>query len=195
MVVAHRRVVEPSQITKINGIRVTGIHRTLIDLGDVVPDDVVEDALDRALERKLTSTDWLLKQIESLGTRGRKGAGVLHSIIESGHERSSWLERRFLRLLDRHSLGGFIREFAVGPYFIDFAWPEVLLGVEVHGAKWHRNRKRWTRDLSRHNDLTTQGWTVLHFTWRDVRERPDAVVKEIRTTHARLSLRLDLNAR
>jgi len=193
-VIWHRSELKPADRTTLRAIPVTGIHRTLIDLGDVVADEVVEDALDRALERRLTSTDWLRTMIDKSGTRGRKGAAVLRSILDEGHEKASWLERRFVRLLGSSSIPSYFREFEVAGYFVDFAWPEVMLGVEVHGAKWHRKRKRWAKDLARHNDLTVVGWTILHFTWDEIKQRPSDVTAEILATYERLALRLGLTA-
>lgn len=194
-VVWHRMEPARNETTTLDGIPCTSIHRTLLDLGDVVTKDVVEDALDRALEKRLTSADWLLSMIDANGTRGRKGASVLRSTLEGGHEKASWLERRLVRLLDGSSLPRYFREHGIGPYFVDFAWPEVKLAVEVHGAKWHRNRKRWTKDLTRHNVLTPLGWTVLHLTWDDIAGGAGRVVAEIAATYERLTLRLGDNAR
>jgi very-short-patch-repair endonuclease len=100
-----------------------------------------------------------------------------------------------IRGLERSRLPRPFREFKAGGYFIDFAWPDVLLGVEVHGAKWHRRRARWAEDLSRHNELTAAGWTILHFTWEEIRDSSARVVAEIEATFERLSLRLGLNIR
>ena len=88
----------------------------------------------------------------------------------------SWLERRFIRLLTDSDLKGFVREHPVNTYFIDFAWPEIRLGIEVHGARWHK--RRWQADLARHNDLTVAGWTMLHFTWDRIRDEPQVVLNE-----------------
>ena len=191
----HRGVLSADETTTVDGVPVTSVHRTLIDLGDVADRQLVEDALDRALDRHLTSPDWLQGQIERLGTKGRKGAGMLRSILTSGHERSSWLERRLARVLETAPLPPYFRELSVGNYFLDFAWPEVMLAVEVHGEKWHNRRTRWAKDLARHNELTALGWTLLHFTWDEIRNEPRAVVREIRETYERLALRLDVTAR
>jgi len=190
-VVVHRGCVPRHQRTNVRGIPVTGVHRTLIDLGDVAGENEVEDALDSALRRRMTSIEWLLKEIEDVGLRGRRGPGTLHRLLnEPGAKPPSWLERRFLRLLKKEKLGGYVREHPVGPYQIDFAWLDVKLGIEVHGEKWHRRRRRWSRDLARHNWLTAQGWTMLHFDWDQIDTDAIGVVEEIRQTRARLGLSL-----
>lgn len=186
-ITSHRKTVEKGDLTQVSGIAATSPHRTLIDLGDVVAADVVEDALDRALERRITSAAWLERELERIGTRGKKGAATLRSLLSAGDEKPpTWLERRFLRLLKRADLPGFVREHPSDRYRIDFAWPEVLLGVEVHGAKWHKKRLRWAKDLERHNCLTAMGWTLLHFTWEQIGSNPGEVISEIVMTYRRL---------
>jgi very-short-patch-repair endonuclease len=192
-VVAHRITdLARSDRARISGIPVTSVHRTLIDLGDVATPEQVEDALDDAVRRGMTSADWLRKQLQRIGTNGRKGATVLRELI-SDDERPSWLERRFIRLLGTTEMQPFRREYEVlSRYFIDFAWPEALLGVEVHGEKYHR--KRWLRDWRRHNEITSSGWTILHFTWPEIRDEPERVIAEIVSTYRRL-VGLDISSR
>ncbi len=188
----HRRELGACDVTAIDGIRVTSIHRTLIDLGDVVDQSVVEDAVDSALSRKLTSAEWLQRQLERIGTNGRMGARLLADILNEGDARpASWLERRFIRLLGDATLPAYRREWPVLEYRLDFAWPEVTLAVEVHGEKWHRKRLRWAKDLERHNRLTALGWTVLHYTWDEIKNNPDRVIHEIVSTYVALTRRLD----
>ena len=187
-VTMHKKHLGNGDFTYRRGIRVTSPHRTLMDLGDVADRDVVEDALDRALELGITSGEWLQQELNRTGTKGKKGAAILRAILDDGVDERppSWLERRFIRLLDGSPVENYRREFPVDRYRIDFAWDEVLLGVEVHGSKWHRKRRRWSSDLSRHNALTALGWTILHFTWEDIRTRPDEVISEIVGTFRRL---------
>lgn len=188
----HQVLVPKAHRTRIRGIPVTSVHRTLIDLGDVTSETVVEDALDCALRKRMTSVEWLLKEIGQIGTRGRKGATMLKCLLTGGSPPPSWLERRFIRLLAREKLSGYVREHACGPFSIDFAWVDVKLGVEVHGEKWHRRRVRWSADLARHNWLTGQGWTMLHFDWSQIDTAPRAVVDEICRSRARLEQRFDI---
>ena len=47
-------------------------------------------------------------------------------------------------------------------------------------------RERFQRDRTRQNRLVAAGWTVLRFTWNDLRDRPNGVIAEIRAVIARL---------
>ena len=62
---------------------------------------------------------------------------------------------------------------------IDFAYPTLMIGIEVLGWRFHQGKTVWERDLARHNRLTTAGWTLLYFTWGDVIERPEWVAGEV----------------
>jgi very-short-patch-repair endonuclease len=67
-----------------------------------------------------------------------------------------------------------------GRYFIDFAYPEVRLGIEAEGYSAHGGRVRWQDDLERRNVLTALGWRILHFTWQQIMHRPHEVIRTIR---------------
>ncbi len=50
----------------------------------------------------------------------------------------------------------------------DFAWPSVLLAVEIHGGGWvrgrHHREKGMSEDSRKHTEATLAGWTVASFT-------------------------------
>lgn len=56
-----------------------------------------------------------------------------------------------------------IRERSVFPYFIDFAFENQKLAVEIDGSQ-HNNIDRKESDLKKDNLLNSLGWTVLRFT-------------------------------
>ena len=148
-VIWHKGSLRACDITTIDRIPVTGIHRTLLDLGTVVGREALEDAVDDAIGRKLTSAQWLEKEIARVGAQGRKGPSALAAVLAAGDDRPpSWLERRFIRLLATATLPTYQREYPTLGYRLDFAWPHALLAVEVHGDKWHRKRLRWAKDSS-----------------------------------------------
>ena len=55
-------------------------------------------------------------------------------------------------------------QFPVGPYRIDFAFPEAKVAVEVDGSRWHRDKER---DASRDRELESLGWKVIRITGSD----------------------------
>jgi hypothetical protein len=63
---------------------------------------------------------------------------------------------------------------------VDFAWPDVWLVVEIDGFAWHSSESAFQSDRDRQNELELVGWTVLRFTAKDVRDRPDKVTETVR---------------
>ena len=61
------------------------------------------------------------------------------------------------------------------PYAIDFAYPNIGIGVEVDGNIWHEREDFKQRDLQRDQKLANVGWRVLRFTEDAVNENMDAV--------------------
>lgn len=64
------------------------------------------------------------------------------------------------------------REFhfdATRKWRIDFAWPERKLAVEIESSV-HRIKGRFARDMEKYNELQRQGWMLLRFTAKMVKD-------------------------
>ena len=62
----------------------------------------------------------------------------------------------------------------------DLVFDAARLVVELDGWAYHTDPDRFQRDRARQNRIVAAGWRVLRFTWRDLTERPAAVVAAIR---------------
>jgi len=98
--VVHRPLALPrADVTVVDAIPVTTPGRTLVDLAGCVNADVLEEALDDALRRRLVSLARMRWQLRESG--GRRGIGVLAKMVcacDGGVPESS-LETRLLRAL------------------------------------------------------------------------------------------------
>jgi hypothetical protein len=63
----------------------------------------------------------------------------------------------------------------------DFMWPDYKLIVETDGWETHGPRAARQRDLKRDRRLVADGWRVIRFTWADVTDDPDEVVRTLRS--------------
>lgn len=67
----------------------------------------------------------------------------------------------------------------------DFAWPAVMVAVEIEGGTWGRRRGRHTTgsghqaDCEKYNAAAIDGWCVLRFTSKDLQSRPAQVIDEV----------------
>ena len=170
------------------GIPVTTLERTLIDIGSVVPEETVARALDDCLRRRATTLEVLGWTLDRLGGHGRRGAGVLRDLLQarSRDDRvvESELEARLWNLLRRAGLPLPRKQHELRDgertVRLDFAYPEQKLALETDGYRYHSLRPDWERDLTRRNWLTQRGWKVLHFTWETLRRSPAKVVADVR---------------
>jgi very-short-patch-repair endonuclease len=173
--------------TIVDTIPTTTVTRTLIDLAAVLPIRIVEEALDDALRRNLTSLSRLRSRTAALGKKGRPGVkafrSLLHTRMADQAHPQSVLETRVLRAIRgarfpqpvcQHPIRRDGRVIAV----VDFAYPSRKLAIEVDGYRWHSSRSRWDRDLIRRNLLVELGWRVIHVT-STAMDDPDRVVRMI----------------
>jgi very-short-patch-repair endonuclease len=61
----------------------------------------------------------------------------------------------------------------------DAWWPEAGLVAEVDSREWHLSPADWAKTMRRHNELTSFGLQVLHFTPGQIRHEPRSVVTAI----------------
>jgi very-short-patch-repair endonuclease len=171
---------------------VTSVARTLVDLGAVCSRWRVELALDDALRKKLVTPKQLVVLKGWHGGRGRPGSATLGRLLDERpsdvRPLGSPLERDFVRILRSGGLPHPVRQHSVQLrneeiVYLDFAYPEYLVGVEADGYRWHAGRRSWQADLDRQNRLAEVGWLLLRFTSDDLR-RPQWIVEKIARTLA-----------
>lgn len=194
--IIHRiRDLHPRLSVVREGMHVTDPVRTVIDLGLVLPQRSVRDALSRGLTTKLFDVAEVERLRDALGRPGRTGTGMLDAIIQdrllTARTEESLLEARFVDLARRHDLAvpAFQHEVWHSGRFVarvDAAYPNILLAIEVDGFSAHSSPEAFQRDRARQNYLVSLGWTVLRFTWHDVVHEPATVAGTIRNTVNRL---------
>lgn len=182
---ARRARLPENLITKVGPIPVTDAARTLLDLCGDVRARKVEDALDDALRRGLTSLPRLKWMLRTVG-KGKKGSATLRKLVmervDTGPIPESVLETRLWRPLTKLGVPPPIRQHPIdgGRYRIDFAFPHAMVAVEAQSFTWHSSRTSWERDIHKSNALTTLGWTVIYVTWSDLRDNLDDTVARLR---------------
>ena len=168
----------------IHSIPVTSAARTLIDLAATVSPMRLQHALDSALRRRLTTPDRIDLRLHNLNRRGRRGAGTLHEMVDEARRKPaphSGLERTFLWLLESAGYPEPNRQFPVDvgwerPVHIDFAYPDMRIGIETDGYEPHAARAQWELDRRRDAALALLGWLVIRFSRDDILRRRDYVL-------------------
>jgi hypothetical protein len=167
------------------GIPITSVPRTLLDLAATVKPDRLERALAKAEHLELYDhraiTDLLARANGHRGTPRLTEATTLEPKLT----RSEW-EVRLLKLVRDAALPEPLVNLPFdapdyGECKPDFHWPAQSLIVETDGWRTHRTRAAFERDRAKDAALTAAGYRVVRFTWRT----PDATI--LRRLHALLS--------
>ncbi len=174
-----------------DGVAVTVPARTVVDCLRLARPPLRESMLDTALLRRWTSVDDVAEVVDALGSRpGTASVRRLLSGVEAGAR--SRAERLAMTVLRRTGLRGWVWNHAValpggGTALLDAALPQHRIAVEIDGRAFHVDTEAFQRDRTRQNALVALGWTVLRFTWWDLRNRPDYVVATVLAAVARAS--------
>ncbi|MGH2710997.1 MAG: type IV toxin-antitoxin system AbiEi family antitoxin domain-containing protein [Actinomycetota bacterium] len=187
-IVHRRKPGDQARVARVNGIPTTAMERTLLDIAAVVPAEHAGLALDKALRRGNATLREMRSFLESLGPKGRPGSRVLRELIAARDGRDaqteSELESKLLHLLRRRRVPMPVPQFRVmdGDLVVgrlDFAYPDHRIAIETDGYRWHGGPERWKKDMRRENRLKLLGWTLLHFSWEDVHDRPELVASQV----------------
>ena len=178
----------PPHVVMVRGIPVTAAARTLLDIASIVPEEVLENALEEALRRGLVSMARLEWQLRTEGRRGREGVAAVRELLRKRGAQSapteSTLETRVARWFRSTRLPAPVRQHRVladGRFIarIDFAYPDARIAIEVMSYRWHSGRRAWMRDGERHRVLKDLGWRVVEITDEDISTRGSQLETEI----------------
>ena len=161
------------------GIPITSPPRTLVDLAAVMSAEALARACHEAGVRSGTKP----RHVEEVLKRkpNAKGAGKLRAII-SGEQKVtlSKLERRFLQRLREACLPLPQTNVVAGTKRVDCRWPDHRLTVELNSFTFHNSRLSWEGDYQREREARDRGDEFRRFTWTDVYESPDYMLRELR---------------
>ncbi len=175
------RRLDPRDVTELDGIPVTTPARTLVDLDAVVPDRLVERALDQAYVLRLLAPGELEDAMER--AHGRKTRALRRLIAAEGRGAAitrSALEERFLSLVRRADLREPEVNVRVHGYEVDFLWRAERRVVELDGYAFHSVRGAFERDRRKDVDLELAGYRVTRFTYRQVTDEPEETIQRVK---------------
>lgn len=183
----HYAVIDPADVRSVSGIPVTSPARTLLTIGSVVPQALVEQLLDEALIKGLVTLDELVDVYMRVARRGMPGVAkfrrVLAMRVALPNVIRSKLERKLLSVIRTYELPQPETQYEVHiegqRYEIDAAYPDLGIAVEADGHEFHLARRARQADLERQNALILRGWLVMRFTWQDVTRHPQRVAEAI----------------
>lgn len=191
--VLHRSsTLTPDDVTRVDRLWATTKERTLIDCCAVVPVGLVLRIAEHWMSNRLTTLDLLHETVDRLSTltgARRLGRGLADRSLGTVVTDSP-VEQRLGELLEQADLPA-VHHVVVTvrsgrTYELDWAYPEVRLGIEVDGYGVHlRSIAAFDDDRWRRNELENEGWQILNFTSGHLRRSPGRVVAQVRDALAR----------
>jgi very-short-patch-repair endonuclease len=174
-----RTVLQPDEITVVQGIPVTTVARTLLDLGD-------EKAIREAEYLGLFDLVEVVRLLERYPKR--RGTArlrrVIRSYVDSEARTRSEMEDRFRSLvldadLPEPEMNGTV-ELGALTIEADAVWPDANLIVELDGQQSHLTRHAFETDRERDRAAAIAGWVVVRITWRQLNHQPRRLVRDLR---------------
>ena len=185
----HRRArLRAEDVVLVEGLRVTSLACTLIDVAPSLSRDELEIAINEADRLDLTPGE-LLADLER--RPWQRGAATVRKTLtrRTFALTDSELERRFLPLASRAGLDRPKTRQYVNGYRVDFYWPDLGLVVETDGLRYHRTPAQQAKDRRRDQTHLAAGLTPLRFTHGEVRYEPGHVEETLSTVGRRLRAR------
>jgi very-short-patch-repair endonuclease len=183
LVVHHAQLFPRADVVLVDGIRCTSATRTIIDCASLLGDEALEAAFEEARRMGLTSAAVLARRAEELCGRGRPGSAGIRRLLAtqtpSARPLESRLEVKLARLLRKSSLPTPERQYPVGRFRLDFAWPSLRIGCECDGFEHHGSRLAWKRDRGRLAAIEAAGWRIVHVTRADVTREADQTLDRL----------------
>jgi very-short-patch-repair endonuclease len=158
-----------------DGFPVTKPMRTLLDAAGCVPEDRIDRMVDDGLRRGLIHLERFQRYVAQEESRSRPGSGTLRSVLalrKPGRPIGSDPETILFRILRDCGLPLPEPQLPVatrrGKKYIDFAYPDAMLAIEVDGLEEHGTRAAFETDRARQNEIELLGFHFLRFTWTQI---------------------------
>lgn len=186
-VLVRRQEVDRRDISRVQGLPITTMPRSVIDCARFLAEQQLDVLLDSAI-RSGMGKQLLLDRMDELCVPGRPGSRSIRKLVaeretEQGLTGSAF-ERVLLRSLRQARLPMPVcqwpcldDDFAA---YIDFAYPEHGVAIEADSYRWHSGRHAWEADRKRTSELSSRGWRVIQVTWIQLKYEPEAVIDRIR---------------
>ena len=175
------RSLAPEEVSVRDGIPVTTMHRTLLDLAEVRHPQRLRRTLEAAEQRDLLDVEELHAVMRR--NAGRHGIKPLRRAVQELSGSPPWtqseLEDAFLALTRGAGLPEPRCNVLVHGELVDCFWPHGPLVVELDGYRYHHDRRSFENDRRRDVKLHLKGIPVLRYTHPRVEHEPAQVLSEV----------------
>lgn len=174
----HHASLGGRDVTEREGIPVTSLARTLLDLAATLPTARLERVIERSEELELfdlAAVDELLGRVtHHPGARPLRSALAIYRPAPAFTR--SGLERRFLALVKRSGLPVPAMNYVTAGLELDAYWSLERFAVELDVYETHGSRAAFERDHQRHEELLLAGIEFNRITGPRLEREPEQVM-------------------
>jgi hypothetical protein len=185
--VVHRADLSRADLARRDGIPVTSLSRTILD--------VAVTSRERTVRRQIQLADdaglFDLREMHDLlgRTKGHRGQAKVRAALDLYDERPAFtrsgLERRFLEVVRAAGLPEPSMNYFVAGHEIDAWWEAERFGVELDVYATHGSRLSFEEDRVRDDELLHAGIETTRVTGPRLDREPEAVIDSLRRHLAR----------
>jgi hypothetical protein len=183
-IVVHRIRLRADEVRVLDGIPVTSVPRTMVDLAGVLKPRQLERAWNEMEVRGLRDPLSVAAVLDR--HPGKRGTAALRELMVSKRPADitrNDLEERFLGLVDRFGLPRPRMNAHIALrgkfYEVDCLWERQRVAVELDGGAVHSTWAFMEADRERDRILIAEGFRVPRVTWRQMRDTPAAVAADL----------------
>ena len=183
---------DESHIATIDGLPVTTMARTIVDLAALLRPRHLSAIVDDLLAAKKVTVSDVQDVASTVLRRGKPGSTSLRTVLaeraESPNENASRLELLGLDVLRSFQLPDPLLEYPI-PWDenrrFDAAYPDEKVAIEWDSRRWHTQVEAFERDRRRDRLATLHDWRLVRFTGDDLTTRPGDVAETVRSLLAK----------
>ena len=82
------------------------------------------------------------------------------------YSKGSWAEDYFIKLFSSEGIKGYVPQYRIGRYRLDFAFPATKVDFEVDGHQHYVDKRIIKHDKERTANLKELGWKTIRLDWR-----------------------------
>jgi hypothetical protein len=164
----------------VEGIPVTAVPRTLLDLAAAVKFELLEKLVERSEEKGLFDL-WAVEELlaRTVGHHGHKRLRRAIALYKPTSFTRSKLEKRFLELVIEAGLPQPHMNYVERGFELDCYWPEHRFTVELDVFETHGTRAAFERDRKRQEDLLLVGIVMTRVTGPRLEREPQQVIARV----------------
>jgi hypothetical protein len=177
--VRGRPTLAPEEIASVDGIPVTAVVQTLVDLATELGETAIERAVNEADKRDLIDPEELRIAIDRHDVV--PGSPLLRRVLDRSTFRlsDSDLEILFRAIAAAAGLPAPLTKRVVNGFEVDFYWPDLGLVIETDGLRYHRTPSTQSRDAMRDRAHMLAGMFPLRFTHYEIKHSRRQVRAEL----------------